>query len=281
MASLPPRDRPHALIVDTTGLYTRCFFGCLKNNERERTPVAFAESMAKMLRARQPTHLAMARDPRGPLFRDHLYPEYKGNRPEKPDGFLRVEIAIETLLAGVGAPTFVRNGFEADDIIATATAVAVQNELPVVIASDDKDAEQCVRAEPLVVVWRDRTTVIGVDEVVKRRGVTPDLLHAAFALSGDESDNIPGVPGIGPKIAARILASSDGLEKILTEPWWCPVPSVRDALRKHREDVRLFLQLTKLRADAMHIELDWMQVHPLRLADQLLQAARPIEWHHE
>lgn len=278
---LPSRERPHALVVDGTGLFTRCFFACISDGKLEETPVAFAQSLAKTLRARQPTHVAIALDPRGKTFRELLYDGYKASRPPKPDGFPRVEYAIESLLRDTRAPVFVRGGFEADDIAASATATAVANEIPVVIISDDKDLEQLVRIEPLVVIWRNRETVIGIEEVTKRRGVPPELFAYALALSGDEHDDIPGVPGIGPATAARILMSEHGIDKILREPWWCPVKQVRQALRAHREQVALYLQLTKLRADALTIDIEQMRVDPLRLADRLLRAARPIDWHRD
>lgn len=278
---LPPRERAHALVVDGTGLLTKCFFGCIADGKREETPVAFAQSLAKTLRARQPTHLAIALDPRGKTFRECLCEVYKANRPPKPDGHPRVEYAVETLLRDIEAPIFTRTGFEADDIMAAATETAVIEGLPVVIASDDKDMEQCVRADPLVVVWRNRETVIGVPEVIKKRGVPPELYPYALALSGDESDGIPGVPGVGPSIAAKIVCSSHGFEKIVTEPYWCPVPHVREQLRANRDNVRLYLQLTKLRSDSIRIDIEQMRVNPLHLAEQLLRHAQPLDWHYE
>jgi DNA polymerase-1 len=153
-----------------------------------------------------------------PTFRKKSYEEYKAGRPPAPDELVAQLVESRALFAAFGIGCFELAGFEADDLIATLTERFLKQNLGIVILTGDLDTLQLVRGES-VVVWAFRrgiTAVTRYDEkaVAERYGISPRKLLDYKALVGDQSDNIPGVPGIGPKTAAELVRRWGSLEKI-------------------------------------------------------------------
>ena len=140
-------------------------------------------------------------------FRNELYPQYKGNRPSMPDD-LRAQIApIHDIVRAMGLPLLIIEGVEADDVIGTLASEATQKKREVVISASDKDLAQLV-SEHVTLVDTMTDTRLDRDGVIAKFGVPPELIVDYLALMGDTSDNIPGVPKVGPKTAAKWLPNT-------------------------------------------------------------------------
>ena len=161
-----------------------------------------------------PTHFAVIFDHSSTTFRNEIYPEYKANRDAPPEDLRPQFAVIREATRAFDVPCIEKAGFEADDLIATYARKAAEQGADVTIVSSDKDLMQLV--SPQVIMYdtmKDRR--VGVDEVVEKFGVGPEKMIDLQALAGDSTDNVPGVPGIGPKTAAQLLDEYNTLEELL------------------------------------------------------------------
>ena len=169
----------------------------------------FVSMLAKLLEDQSPTGMAVAFDRREPTFRDGLAATYKAGRPATPEPLVEQIELIRRLVEMLGVPAVDAEGYEADDVIATlATSLSAEGH-EVVIVTGDRDAYQLV-SDPLVKVLYNRrgvTDYVLYDEegIEDRTGVRPGLYPFLASLRGDPSDNLPGVPGVGDKTAAKLV----------------------------------------------------------------------------
>jgi len=211
----------------------------------------FVSMMANLLRDERPTHVAVAFDAGRTTFRTEQYEEYKANRAASPEPFRgQVEI-IKQVLATLHVPTLDKPGFEADDILATLARQGAAEGMDVLICSGDRDSLQLVN-ERVTVLY----PVKGVSELARmtpeaveaRYGVPPARYPDIAALVGESSDNLPGVPGVGPKTAAKWITTYDGLPGVVAA-----VGSITgkagESLRAHLDQVLLNRQLNRLLDD--------------------------------
>jgi DNA polymerase-1 len=215
----------------------------------------FLGMLRRVLKEKNPTHLAVALDAPGPTFRHQLSAEYKATRQQMPEPLARQLPYIKRLIALYGIPLLEVSGVEADDIIGTLTAWAAGQGREVVIVSGDKDLLQLVSSR--VRLWdTTKDVVVGPQEVEQRYGVPPSQLVEVLGLAGDSSDNIPGVPGIGPKTAERLIREFGSIENLLTN--LTKVPSVRERgkLETYAVQARLSRELVTLNC-RVSLELDW------------------------
>ncbi|MEE2645576.1 MAG: DNA polymerase I [Myxococcota bacterium] len=241
-------------LIDGSGFIFRAYFGVrmpmsAPNGTPTNAVYGFIKMLFKLLRERQPTHIAIAFDPGHASFRREIYPEYKANRPPVPDELkLQYPICIEATEA-LQIPALRLDRFEADDVLGT---VARRWPGPCVIVTVDKDMTQLV--DERVSLWDGRDRELGCAEVIEKMGVPPERIVDLLGLAGDSSDNIPGVPGIGPKTAAKLLNQFGDLEQLLARA--DEVKGKRGAsLRENAEAARLSARLAEIRCDAP-IELD-------------------------
>jgi len=197
---------------------------------------------------------AVCFDSRPPTFRHEMYADYKANRPPPPEDLVPQFALCRELTAALGVSVLEQQGTEADDVIATMVRRARAEGLAVVIVSSDKDLMQLVT--PDVVLYDTmKERVFGPKEVEKKFGVPPGCLGDLLALTGDQSDNIPGAPGIGPKTAAKLLTEYESLDRILAE-----APRIKGAkgraLVEHADQVRLARRLVALASD-LDLPFDW------------------------
>ncbi|HSC88470.1 MAG TPA: DNA polymerase I [Polyangiaceae bacterium] len=204
--------------------------------------------LERLFRERKPALLAIAMDSGRATFRRELYADYKANRPPAPDD-LRVQIRrAEEIIDAWGLATYKQEGVEADDLIASATRAAQRAGQRVVIVGADKDLMQL--AAPDVVLWDTlRNKVFGPAEVQERFGVGPERLGDLLALMGDSSDNIPGVPSVGPKTAAELLTQFGDLDGLFARLSEVKRPKLRDTLSANEAAARLSRQLVALKED--------------------------------
>ncbi|MEF3696345.1 5'-3' exonuclease, partial [Desulfolutivibrio sp.] len=229
--------------------------------------------LLKFLRDAKPAHALFLLDGTGKNFRHELYPSYKANRVAMPEP---LALQIDPLLRGVpllGLPVLVGDGFEADDYIAS-LAARFKNRLPVVILASDKDLRQCLDAD--VTMWDPggkTEKIITVADFQAEYGITPASWPDLQALTGDASDNIPGIPGIGPKTALAILHGHPTLEDVRDRPDDVP-PAARKKLEGRLDEAFLFRELTRLRTDLLP-EAD-LEAFAVRPADRI-QVVRFLE----
>jgi DNA polymerase-1 len=226
----------------------------------------FARTLLKILHDHPSEYLAVAFDSKGKTFRHQRYEEYKATRPVM-DEALAVQIPkIKELLEAWGISLFAKEGYEADDILATLARAAGKQDLPVLIVTGDKDLLQLVddQVKVLKPARPPRQEVELLDRAAVREslGIPPELVGDYLALVGDKVDNVPGVPGVGEKTAQKLLEEFGSLEKILGNVEKIGNARVRESLVKNREYALLSRELVELR------EVD------LELAEPL-EACRP------
>ncbi|MEO0974151.1 MAG: 5'-3' exonuclease H3TH domain-containing protein, partial [Pseudomonadota bacterium] len=208
----------------------------------------------KFLDETQPSHIAVLFDARGKTFRDELYAEYKAQRPSMPDDLrAQIEPLHETVRA-LGLPIIQVPGVEADDVIGTLCAEASAAGWRTVVSTIDKDMAQLV-SDQVTLVNTMFDTRLDRDGVIAKFGVQPEQIVDYLALVGDTSDNIPGVPGVGQKSAAGLLATFESLDGIYANLERLGDAKVRGAKRigekltEHEADARLSRQLATIRCD--------------------------------
>jgi len=205
----------------------------------------FLGMLRRVLKEKSPTYLAVALDAPGPTFRHQLSPEYKATRQQMPEPLARQLPYIKRLIALHGIPLLEVNGVEADDIIGTMTAWAAGQGRQVIIVSGDKDLLQLVGSR--VCLWDTmKDAVVGPQEVEQRYGVPPPQLVEVMGLAGDSSDNIPGVPGIGPKTAERLIREFGSIENLLANLAKVSSARERSKLETYAAQARLSRKLVTL-----------------------------------
>ena len=203
-------DPKKLFLVDGSNQAFRSFFAIQSdmrapNGFPTRALFGFTNALLKMMREHAPDYVLVAFD-RGLSFRNDLYPEYKGQRPDMPADLRKQWPEFIPLCEDLGIPATAIEGFEADDIIGTLADRYGGPDLHVSIVSTDKDFAQLV-SEHVDLVDMGKGTVAGPAEIEAKWGVKPDQIIELLTLMGDKSDNVPGVPGIGAKTAAKLLAT--------------------------------------------------------------------------
>lgn len=201
-------DKKKIYLIDGSAYIYRSFHALPPLTNAEGLPtnavLGFTNIIVKMMHEFTPTHAVICFDAKGPTFRNEMYDEYKANRPPMPDD-LRVQLPfVHKVAEAYRIPTMEQQGLEADDVIGTLARKAEAEGFQVVIVSGDKDfmqlvTETCVISDPARDVYLDR------DAVKEKLGVWPEQVVDIMALTGDTSDNVPGVPGIGKKTAPALI----------------------------------------------------------------------------
>jgi DNA polymerase-1 len=210
----------------------------------------FVKMLGKMRAAIAPTHLMVVWDGGLSAARTAVLPEYKAHRPEMP-GDLKPQLdEIVSYLRAAGVASFCRDGVEADDYIACLARRAADAGMAAVIASSDKDFMQLVSARVGLLNPNDKSETVWADEQVRAKaGVEPSQIVDWLSLMGDSVDNIPGVPGIGPKTAAGLLNQFGSVAELFRRLDEVKSEKVRGALRGSADAVRRNRELVRLRDD--------------------------------
>jgi DNA polymerase I len=242
------------LLLDGHSLAYRAFFALPPENFATTTGqptnavYGFTAMLINVLRDEQPTHVAVAFDRGEPTFRHEQYVEYKANRRETPEDFRSQLSLIFEVLDALGICRLSVPGYEADDIIATLATQATEAAMDVLIVSGDRDTLQLVNDHVTVLMTRrgiSEMTRFTPAEVVAKYGLTPAQYPDFAAVRGDPSDNLPNIPGVGEKTAAKWIADFGSLAELADR-----VAEVKgkagDKLREHLSDVLRNRQLTEL-----------------------------------
>ncbi|HEU4614136.1 MAG TPA: DNA polymerase, partial [Kofleriaceae bacterium] len=264
-AELPPKAAPDVLyLVDLSGYVFRAYHAItpLSNSKGEPTHAVMGtvNMLQKVVNDRQPAYLAVAMDSKGPTFRKSIDARYKATRPAPPEDLSMQLARCESIVRAYNIPIYQADGIEADDLIASVVKRAREAGLRVVIVSSDKDLMQLVDDEKQdVVLWDSmRDKVYGPAEVRDKLGVPPSRVRDYLALTGDTSDNVPGVPSVGPKTAADLLAEYGSLQNILENVASVKRPKLREMLTTHEDDARVSQKLVTLKED---VGVDWDLQH--------------------
>ncbi|HEX5401741.1 MAG TPA: 5'-3' exonuclease H3TH domain-containing protein, partial [Pseudonocardiaceae bacterium] len=208
----PASDTPRLLLLDGHSLAYRAFFALPAENFRTQTGqttnavYGFTSMLINLLRDETPTHIAVAFDVSRQTFRRDTYADYKANRSTTPDEFRGQVGLIQDVLGALGIPSFSKDNYEADDVIATLTTMATAEGFDVLICTGDRDALQLVTDQVTVLYPRKGVsdlTRFTPGEVQQKYGLTPAQYPDYAALRGDPSDNLPGIPGVGEKTATK------------------------------------------------------------------------------
>ena len=250
------QSRPLMLVDGSSYLY-RAFhvpnLQQLTNARGEPTGAVYGviNMLRSLIREYQPALMAVIFDARGKTFRHDLYSEYKANRPSMPEELAVQVEPLHSLVRALGLPLLQVPDVEADDVIGTLASEAARQGLETVISTGDKDMAQLVNEHVTLVNTMSRTTLDSAG-VKEKFGVMPAQIIDFLALTGDSSDNIPGVPKVGPKTAAKWLATYDSLDNVMAHAGDIK-GKVGESLRDHLDRLPLSRELTTIRCD---VELD-------------------------
>ncbi len=243
------------VLVDGSSYLFRAYHALPPLTTADGTPTGAVHGVLnmlnKLLREQDTEHFAVVFDAPGKTFRDDLYAEYKANRPPMPDDLREQIQPILDAVVGMGLPLLRVEGVEADDVIGTLCRRATDSGMQVVVSTSDKDIAQLVSAD-ITLVNTMSDTILDRDGVVAKFGVTPEQMIDYLALVGDSSDNIPGVPKVGPKTAAKWLGLYDSVDGIIEHAEEIK-GKVGESLRENIDQLRLSQQLATIHQD---VELD-------------------------
>jgi len=258
---------PRLFLVDGSALAYRSHFAFVKNplvnaaGLNTSAAYGFTRDLLRLVDEEEPERLAVVFDVSETTFRHERYPEYKATRARMPEDMVEALPYIDRIVDGLGFRRLGQEGVEADDIVATLARRGAAAGYDVFIVTSDKDFNQLVDERIRIYnPWkgpagpRRKITILGPDEVRARWGVHPARFRDYLALVGDSSDNVPGVPSVGPKRAAELIAQFGTLEAVLERgPEEYSGKSVREKLREHADQARLSRDLVTLVTD---VDLD-------------------------
>lgn len=253
MTTLPAPGSPDVLyVIDLSGYVFRAYHAITPlsspTGEPSHATYGTVNMLNRLMDEQDPILLAVAMDSRVPSFRKEIDPSYKANRPPPPEDLSVQMTRVRSIVETLGVHVWQQDGVEADDLIASAVRRAVGSGLRVVIVSADKDLAQLVG--PTVLMWDTmRNKVYGAEEIKAKYGVVPGKMRDLLALTGDSSDNIRGVPSVGPKTAAKLLDQFGDIEGIYAGLDQVKGKKLKENLETHRSAAELAQRLVTLRDD--------------------------------
>ena len=248
------------LLIDGHSLLFRAFYGMPGSmSAPDGTPTnavyGFLTILNKVLEEEKPQFLACAFDLSAPTFRHQKYPAYKGNRAPAPDEFHVQVPLIKKILEDMKVPVITCSGWEADDILGTLARAAEERNMNAVILSGDRDLLQLASDSTQIVLPKTHAGKTDYErfspkEVKESFGVSPDDFIQLKALMGDTSDNVPGLPGVGPKTALKILTEFGSIENAHSHVEDIKPKKAKESMRDHYDQLLLSLDLVTIRTNA-------------------------------
>ena len=239
------------IFVDGSSYLYRAFHAlpALANSKGFQTGAIFGivNMLRRLLTQYQPEAMAVVFDAKGKTFRDELYEAYKATRQAMPDELISQIDPIHQIIQAMGLPLIMVDGVEADDVIGTLAKEATKNNRASLISTGDKDLAQLVNTD-VTLINTMTNTLLDPEGVKNKFGVPPDLIIDYLTLVGDTSDNIPGVPNVGPKTAAKWLQTYGSLDNIIAH--------AEDITGKVGENLRASLSLLPLTKQLVTIKCD-------------------------
>jgi len=266
--------KPFVLVDGSSYLY-RAFHALpqLTNSHGEPTGAVYGviNMLRSLVKEYEPQHMAVVFDARGKTFRDDLFAEYKANRPPMPDELAAQVEPLHALVRALGLPLLQVSGVEADDVIGTLARQASALGMETLISTGDKDMAQLV--DPHVTLVNTMShSVLDRDGVLEKYGVPPERIIDLLALMGDSSDNIPGIPKVGPKTAAKWLNEYGSLDAVIAHAAGIK-GKVGESLRANLDTLALSRQLATI-----HCAVD-LEIGPRDLQPAAADVAALREWY--
>lgn len=259
---IPLMKKPLVLVDGTSYLY-RAFHALppLSNARGEPTGAVYGviNMLRKLIKDTNPEYMIIVFDAKGKTFREELYTEYKAHRPTMPDDLQRQVEPLYAIIRGLGLPLIIHPGVEADDVIGTLAAKALQQQLPVLISTGDKDFAQLV-CEDIILVNTMTNSRLDYQGVINKFGVTPEQITDYLSLIGDKVDNVPGIPNVGPKTAAKWLNQYGNLESLIKNAHEIK-GKIGENLKAHLDKLPLSRQLVTIKTD-VDVEFDLEKFRP-------------------
>ncbi|MBN1879475.1 DNA polymerase I [bacterium] len=263
-------------VIDGHNVLYRAHFAFQQNpliNTRKRdvsVAFGFARMLLTLLRDRNPEYMAIAFDRKAPTFRHELYRQYKLNRPPMPAPIADNLMDIQSIVRALGIRILEKDGYEADDLLGSLVELFAKEDIHVYLISKDKDMLQLVGDNVSVLSTRQGLsdlTEFRRAEVIEKYGISPDKMLDYFSIVGDAVDNVPGISGVGPKTAVKLLTEFDSLEGIYQH-----ADSIKgkigEKIRNDREFAFLARQLIALRLDAdLSPDIEDYKIQPMHKPD--------------
>ncbi len=239
-------------LIDGSSYVFRAYYGIKADLSTSKgfptnATYGFVTMLLKFLKENRPRYLAMVFDPKGKVFRNNIYPEYKANRDEAPES-LKIQFPkIFELVEAFSIPMFSIEGYEADDIMGTIATANAKGETEVVLVTGDKDFCQLV-SKRITLLDTMKNTKTDPQQVQQKYGVSPEQMVDLFALVGDKSDNVPGVLGVGVKTAAKLISDYENLDGVYDN-----LDKIRGSVAKrlsaHKEVAYMSRELVAIKTD--------------------------------
>lgn len=244
---------PKLTLIDGSGFIFRAYHAMAHSRRPLTNPAGvpvgavyvYTNMLIKLMKDMQPDYAAVIFDAARKTFRNDIYPEYKAHRPPAPEDLIPQFPLVRDATRALGLPAIEMEGYEADDIIATYARQACEQGMEVTIISSDKDLMQLVNdCVCLYDAMKDK--MICAPEVIEKFGVPPAKVLDVLSLIGDTSDNVPGVPSIGPKTAAELIVQFGDLDALLARTAEIKQPKRREVIETHRAQALLSRDLIRL-----------------------------------
>ena len=245
-------NAPNLVLIDGSGFIFRAYHALPPMTRPDGTPVnavfGFTNMLAQFLKDHTGSHIAVIFDAGRYTFRNRLYEAYKAHRPPAPEDLIPQFALVREATEAFGVPAIELADWEADDLIAAYARAMTDMGGRATIVSSDKDLMQLIRPDVQMLDPMKRKP-IGLPEVMEKFGVAPDKMIEVQAMIGDSTDNIPGIPGIGPKGAALLVNEYGSLEAVLAAAPSMKPSKRRDSLIEHADKARISYELVRLRED--------------------------------
>lgn len=273
-------------LIDGYALIYRAYYAFINNplinskGQQTSAVFGFANYLVRLIESYCCPYIAVILDSSKPTFRHEIYSQYKANREEMPDDLKEQVPLVKKLIEALNITVIKKDGLEADDLIAILTRKALQESFDVFLVTKDKDLMQLIGPHVKMLSPDGSGTLMMMDseEVKKKIGIGPEKIADYLALTGDTSDNIPGVPGIGPKTALKILEMAGSVENVLENPSVLKNEKLIQKIQQNRELLCISKTLTTLKEDAdLEISLDELSRKPFNLP-QCISLFRELEF---
>ncbi|MCW8470532.1 DNA polymerase I [Fluoribacter gormanii] len=268
------------ILIDGSSYFFRAFHALppLTNSKGQPTGAIYgvANMIKKLIKDYQPEELAVVFDAKGKTFRDEWYPEYKAHRPPMPQELSSQFEPLIQLLEAMGLPILIIDGVEADDVIGTLARQATEQGVSVVISTGDKDMAQLVN-EHITLINTMSNTIMGIDGVKEKFGITPEQVIDYLTLVGDSVDNIPGITKCGPKTAVKWLTEYQTLDNLIQHAAEIS-GKIGEYLRAGIPQLPLSKKLVTIKTD-VNLPLSWGELKPKPMnKEQLIELTRYFEF---
>jgi len=251
-------NKKRLFIIDGMAQIYRSHFAMINNplttKDGRHTSViyGFLNMLFKIIREEKPDYLVIAMDCKAKTFRHELFDDYKANRPKMPDEISYQIPILKDIIGYLGIRLIERPGYEADDIMGSLSKIAESNNVESYIVSGDKDMLQMVNDNIIVYAPGNRfkpTTRFKREEVKNKMGVYPERVIDLLSLTGDSSDNIPGVKGVGPKTAIKLIEQFDSLNNLINNINEIKNDRIKNLIKENLDSLSLSKKLVTIKAD--------------------------------